>query len=60
MLSMILGRPAQYIGSQPTDPFAVKLLFSRKLANCRHAAKHPRRPPDEASDIMGNENTIPG
>src|ERR1022692_1337469 len=56
-------RPACYplknIGLEPTNFFAAKSLFSRKLTDDRHAAKHPRWSPEEPGDIMGGENLIP-
>jgi hypothetical protein len=53
------GHPLKNIGLEPTNTFAAKSLFSRKLTDDRHAAKHPRWSPDEPSDIMGGENLIP-
>ena len=54
------GHPFKNIRLEPPNVFSAESLSSRKLPDCRHAAKHPRRPPDEASDIMCGENAIPG
>ena len=54
------GHPFKNIRPKPTYIFSTKSLSFGKLPDCRHAAKHPRWSPDEASDIMGGENTIPG
>jgi hypothetical protein len=53
------GHPFKNIRLEPTDVFPSESLSSRKLPDCHHAAKHPWRPPDKTSDIMGCENLIP-
>jgi hypothetical protein len=53
------GHPFKNIRLEPTNGFSSESPFSRELPDSRDAAKYPRRPPDEASHIMGGENTIP-
>ena len=54
------GHPFKNIRLEPPNVLSTESLSSRKLPDCCHATKHPRRAPDKASDIMGGENTIPG
>jgi hypothetical protein len=51
--------PLQDVRLEPTNTFAAKSLFSRKLPDRGHAVKRPRRSPDEPSDVMSGENLIP-
>ena len=53
------GHPLKNVRLEPPNFLAAESLFSRKLPDRRHAAKHPWRSPDEPSDIVGGENLIP-
>jgi hypothetical protein len=43
--------PLKDVRLKPTYAFAAKSLFSRKLSDCGHAAKRPRRSPDEPTQL---------
>jgi hypothetical protein len=55
-----MRHPLKYIRLEPTNVLSAESLSFWKLPDSRHAAKHPWRPPDQVSDVMGGENTIPG
>src|SRR5580658_7111597 len=54
------GHPVKNIRLEPPNVLSAESLPFRKSPDGRHAAKHPRRSPNEPSNIMGGQNTIPG
>jgi len=59
MFSMILGKPAQYIGSQPTDSTAAKAALPGKPTDNCHARDQPWRSSRKTRHFMGREDLVP-
>jgi hypothetical protein len=57
--SRIPLEPIQDVGSQPANSFAGKALYAGELCCRFRASERPRRPPHEASDVMGGQYLVP-
>src|ERR1700690_2909356 len=58
IFSLIPGKPAQYVGSQPADSTTAKTALSGKLTDCRHARDEPWRSTRQARNFMGREDLV--